>query len=72
MAQQAIVIANHTNKTATLNFIDEDNGLVAYDFKGQALTGMTFPYANISEYGFLFESLGKIDNDYEKFLFKIM
>jgi hypothetical protein len=72
MAQQAIVIANHKNKTATLNFLDEENRLVAFDNKGQALTKMNFSYGKISTYEDLFESLGMIDDDNEKFLFKIM
>ena len=72
MAKQAIVIANHKNKTAKLNFIDEENSLVAFDYKGEALVDINFPYLNISEYDFLFESLGKIDENCERFLFKIL
>lgn len=71
MSKKAIVIANHKTKTATLNFVDEENNLFATDYKGQALVGMTFPYSNILEYDFMFESLGKIDEDNEKFDFKI-
>ncbi|GAA0193402.1 hypothetical protein GCM10009122_56330 [Fulvivirga kasyanovii] len=72
MPRQAIVIANHKDKTATLNFIDEENNLVAHDFKGQPLTEMQFPYSNIEAYDFLFESLGKLDEQTEKYLFKIL
>ena len=72
MAQQAIVIANHANKTATVNFIDEENDLVAIDHRGQELTNMRFPYGNIAANKSLFESLGMLDEDNEKFLFKIL
>ena len=72
MAKQAIVIANHKDQRATLNFIDEENGVTAVDYKNQPFTGISFPYSNIEEYSFLFESLGQIDEDNEKFLFKIL
>ncbi|RBW57144.1 hypothetical protein DS884_11195 [Tenacibaculum sp. E3R01] len=72
MAQRAIVIANHKTKTAKLNFIDEEKNLVAVDYKNEPLTNMNFPYQNIEAYDFLFESLGKIDENTEKFYFKIL
>lgn len=71
MSKKAIIIANHKTKTATLNFVDEENNLVATDGNNQPLIGMNFPYSNIEDYDFMFESLGKIDNDNEKFDFKI-
>ena len=71
MSRKAIVIANHKTKTATLNFVDEENNQVATDFNNQPLVGMKFPYSNIEEYDFMFESLGKIDDENEKFEFKI-
>jgi hypothetical protein len=71
MSKKAIVIADHKLKTATLNFVDEENNLYATDYKGQPLVGMSFPYSNITNYEFMFESLGMIDNDSEKFEFKI-
>jgi hypothetical protein len=71
MSKKAIVIANHKTKTATLNFVDEENNQVATDYKNQPLIGMKFPYSNIEEYDFMFESLGKIDDENEKFEFKI-
>lgn len=71
MSRKAIVIANHKTKTATLNFVDEENNQIATDHKNQPLIGMTFPYSNIEEYDFMFESLGKIDDENEKFEFKI-
>jgi hypothetical protein len=71
MSRKAIVIANHKTKTATLNFVDEENNKVATDHNNQALVGMKFPYSNIEEYDFMFESLGKIDDENEKFEFKI-
>lgn len=71
MSKKAIVLANHVTKIATLNFIDEEKNLVAIDGKGEELIGMKFPYSNIEDYDFMFESLGKINNDVEKFHFKI-
>jgi hypothetical protein len=71
MSRKAIVIANHKTKTATLNFVDEEKNQVATDYNGEQLIGMQFPYSNIEEHDFMFESLGKIDNDNEKFEFKI-
>lgn len=71
MSRKAIVIANHKTKTATLNFVDEENNQVAIDYNNQPFIGMKFPYSNIEEYDFMFESLGKIDDENEKFEFKI-
>ena len=71
MSRKAIVIANHKLKKATLNFIDEDNNQVATDNNGQPLIGMDFPYENIELHDFMFVSLGKIDDENEKFEFKI-
>lgn len=70
MAKKAIVIANHRTKTATLNFIDLENNLVAFDHNDQPLINLQFPYSNIETYGFLFESLEK-NGDEETYLFKI-
>ena len=72
MARQAIVIANHKNKTAILNFVDEESNLVVVDYKNQPLINMNIPYSHIAEYDFLFESLEKIDEENEKFLYKIL
>jgi len=72
MAQQAIVVANHKSKTATLNFLDEENNLIAFDQNNKPLIGLNFPYSKILDYDFLFESLGKIDEENEKFIFKIL
>ena len=55
MSRKAIVIANHKTKTATLNFVDEENNQVATDHKNQPLIGMTFPYSNIEEYHQMYE-----------------
>lgn len=71
MSKKAIVIVNHKTKTATLNFVDEENNQVATDHNNQPLIGMKFPYSNIEEYDFMFESLGRIDDENEKFEFKI-
>jgi hypothetical protein len=71
MSRKAIEIANHKTKTATLNFVDEENNQVATDHNGGQLTGMQFPYSNIEDYDFMFESIGRIDEDTEKFEFKI-
>lgn len=71
MSRKAIVIANHRTRKATLNFVDEENNQVATDLNNQPLIGMEFPYSNIEEYGFMFKSLGKIDDENEKFEFKI-
>ena len=72
MAQKAIVTANHKNQTAKLSFIDEENNLVTVDYKNEPLIDLNFPYQNIKEYDFLFESLGEIDENTEKFHFKIL
>jgi hypothetical protein len=72
MAQQAIVIANHKDKTATLSFIDEELNKVAHSYKNEPLVNLRFPYEHIKEYDFLFESLEKIEPDKEKYLFKIL
>lgn len=57
--QKMLVTFNHANKTATMAFVNDQNEIL-YDYKGQELNNMAFPYENLSSYNFLFE---KIEDD---------
>lgn len=71
MSKKAIVYANHKNQTATLNFVDEENNLIAFTYKNEPLINLSFPYRHIKSYDFLFRSIEKT-NEVEKFEFLIM
>lgn len=66
---RAIVTADHKNKTAKLSLLDE-KGRAPLDQKGYELRNMQFPYSHLTDYDFLFQSLGENPDGTEDYHFK--
>jgi hypothetical protein len=64
-----VIIADHKTKKATMTIMDLNTGVVPYDFKGQRLADMLFPYENIAYYSEMFNSLGNDNGGLEYYTF---